>query len=408
MELMKENQKSSRDISSDLTFIEEKIDIPDEIVQKWQKIVNIIAKVIQVPAALIMRVDPPYLEVFRSSISKNNPYTVGDREHWTGLYCECVLKTNKELLIPNALKDLRWDKNPDIKLGMISYFGVPLFWPKGEAFGTVCVLDSKENEYSIIYKDLLIQFKDLIEVHLELLWEGYKRNMMHEESLLKEKLTVLGQLAAGVAHELRNPLSVIKNTAYILNMILKEPETEVKESIQLVEREVAASEGIIDSLLEFASPKSLELIQGDINDVIRISLTRINIPENIEIAIQLGEKVPRSILIDPDRLTLAFGNIITNALQSMHEGGQLVIKSEVQIPNRVAITFTDTGVGIPEKNLDQLFEPLFTTKAKGIGLGLAVSKTLVEAHGGSIEVQSKLGKGSTFKVRLPILAEESP
>ena len=121
------------------------------------------------PAALIMRADPPYLEVFSSSDSKNNPYNVGDREHWDGLYCEYVIRTKKELLVHNALKDKNWDNNPYIKLGMISYFGLPLFWPEGKAFGTICVLDSKENKYNTTYKELTIQFKKVVETQLELI-----------------------------------------------------------------------------------------------------------------------------------------------------------------------------------------------------------------------------------------------
>jgi signal transduction histidine kinase len=99
---------------------------------------------------------------------------------------------------------------------------------------------------------------------------------------------------------------------------------------------------------------------------------------------------------------LQVGNLILNAVQAMPEGGQLTVKSEVPSPEWVAVSVADTGVGVPEEHLDKLFEPLFTTKAKGVGLGLAVVKSLVDGHGGTIEVQSKVGKGSTFTVRLPI------
>jgi len=110
------------------------------------------------------------------------------------------------------------------------------------------------------------------------------------------------------------------------------------------------------------------------------------------------------------QLGQVFGNIILNGIQAMPEGGQLVVKSEAPSPEWVAISFADNGVGIPEENLGKLFEPLFTTKAKGIGLGLALVKMLVEGHGGTIEVQSpsaplrtgEMGKGSTFTVRLPM------
>ena len=155
------------------------IRITDEIITSWQSVVNTIAEIINVPSALIMKIDSPYIEVFRSSQSSNNPYKVGDREHLAGLYCERVVKTRSKLLIPNALKDKEWDKNPDIKLGMISYLGFPLLWPDGEVFGTICVLDSKENRFEERYERLILRFKELIEAHLALLYKNLaeKKNL---------------------------------------------------------------------------------------------------------------------------------------------------------------------------------------------------------------------------------------
>jgi len=121
------------------------ITVSDEIVIKWQNIVNIMADIANVHTAVIMKVDSPYIEVFRSSESGKNPFKVGDRVHLEGLYCEMVIKTKEKLLVPNALTDNRWKNNPDIKLGLISYLGFPLLWPDGEAFGTLCILDTKEN-----------------------------------------------------------------------------------------------------------------------------------------------------------------------------------------------------------------------------------------------------------------------
>jgi hypothetical protein len=151
-----------------------KINLPEKIIYKWQSIVNTLAEIFCVPAALIMKVEPPFIEVFRSSESKNNPYKVGGKEHLVGLYCERVIKTRNELLVPNALKDKSWDKNPDILLGMISYLGFPIIWPTGEIFGTICVLDSKENSYGEVYKKLLFQTKELVEAQLDLVYQNIK------------------------------------------------------------------------------------------------------------------------------------------------------------------------------------------------------------------------------------------
>ncbi len=221
-----------------------------------------------------------------------------------------------------------------------------------------------------------------------------------EQLVRKEKLAVLGQLAGGVGHELRNPLGAIKNAAYFLNMALEKPEPEVKESLKIMEKELATSERIISSLLDLARPSSPIRRKVDINDLVQGALSRSSIPENIEVVNQPDEALP-VILADPDQLIQVFQNIILNAAQAMPEGGRLSLRSEVPGPEWVTISITDTGVGIPEENLGKLFEPLFTTRARGMGLGLAVIKALVEVHGGRIEVESEVGKGSTFKVRLP-------
>ena len=232
-----------------------------------------------------------------------------------------------------------------------------------------------------------------------------ERKKMQERLVHAEKLAVLGQLAGGVGHELRNPLGAIRNTAYFLNMVLEKPEPDVKETLEILERQVGTCERIISSLLDFARPKPPAWRKVDINQAVQEALSDTPVPENVEVVSQPGEALP-TILADPDQLAQVFKNLILNSIQAMPEGGQLVVKSEVESPKWMAVSITDTGVGISEDYLERLFEPLFTTKAKGIGLGLAVTKTLVEGHGGTIEVESKLGKGSTFTVRLPIGGEE--
>lgn len=147
-------------------------DIPEDTLNRWQNIIDIVAELIGVPAALIMRVVESDIEVFVSSKSDGNPYHPGDHEHFlgSGLYCETVINRNDKLLIPNALADERWKNNPDIKLNMISYLGFPILQPNGKAFGTICVLDNKENAYSKTYENLIENFRDVIQGHLELIY----------------------------------------------------------------------------------------------------------------------------------------------------------------------------------------------------------------------------------------------
>ena len=141
--------------------------VPAEIMRKWQEIVDLLADILNVPSALIMRVEPPNIKVFVSSESKGNPYEPDEVACLnTGLYCETVMNTRRPLIVPDALQDEAWKSNPDIKLGMISYLGVPISWPDGEIFGTICALDSKSNGYSELYLRLLLQWRDVLQADL--------------------------------------------------------------------------------------------------------------------------------------------------------------------------------------------------------------------------------------------------
>jgi len=146
-----------------------KIQIPQETLDIWQSLLTLMAAKYLIPSALIMKIDSSDIEVFLSSKSEGNPYEVGDSECLvgSGLYCERVIKTKSKLLIPNALIDAEWDKNPDIKLGLVSYVGFPILLPNEEVFGTICMLDSKENFYEGDSTKTLELFKNYIESFLD-------------------------------------------------------------------------------------------------------------------------------------------------------------------------------------------------------------------------------------------------
>ncbi|MEZ4600236.1 MAG: PAS domain S-box protein [Syntrophotaleaceae bacterium] len=147
------------------------IQVPDHVLQKWQRMADLLSRMADVPVALVMRVAHPNIEVCASSSGKNNPYHAGDSEllRDSGLYCETVVRTRGRLLVPNALADPQWMGNPDIRFGLIAYLGFPVFRPDGQVFGTLCILDSKENRFSPDIEDLMLEFKDLLESHLALL-----------------------------------------------------------------------------------------------------------------------------------------------------------------------------------------------------------------------------------------------
>ncbi|MBI9063148.1 MAG: PAS domain-containing protein [Marinilabiliaceae bacterium] len=157
--------------------------IPQWIIDKWQKIINILAEMLGIPAALIMKVDKSFMEVYLASHSKDNPYFPGARDRMDGLYCETVINSQKKLLVPDALADPQWDSNPDIKLGMISYLGFPINYPNHQPFGTICVLDNKANGYSPTFEHLMLQFKDVIELDLKMFKEYQKQTVMFSKSV---------------------------------------------------------------------------------------------------------------------------------------------------------------------------------------------------------------------------------
>ena len=143
--------------------------IPQDILIKWQNVVDILAKVLEVPSAIVTRVFPPDIEVLRSAELPDNPYKSGDKVAMAKHYCEGVVTKNQRLKVKHAPTDPQWNMAPEIEYGMLAYLGYPLCWPSGHMFGTICILDNKENDFGIRYENVLSEFKELIEAHLTLL-----------------------------------------------------------------------------------------------------------------------------------------------------------------------------------------------------------------------------------------------
>lgn len=156
--------------------------IPSEMTQTWQNIVNLLAEIVSVPAALIMRIQTDTIEVVSRNDNTDHPYHIGDSETLgQGLYCEYVIQHQQALEVPCALTDHEWNSNPDIKLGMIAYCGFPINWPNGIPFGTICVLDTQVNSLNDTYKNLLQSFRDSIEAQLATLYQNEKLRLLNIE-----------------------------------------------------------------------------------------------------------------------------------------------------------------------------------------------------------------------------------
>jgi PAS domain S-box-containing protein len=222
-----------------------------------------------------------------------------------------------------------------------------------------------------------------------------------EQLVRQEKLAVLGQMAGSVSHELRNPLGVISNAIYFLKMIQPDADEKIKEYLDLIEKNLNLSNKIVTDLLDFTRIKTVDREAASVSELVNQMFDRFPPPESVKVIMNIPTDIPR-VYVDPYHIVQILGNLTLNANQAMaQKGGTLTISSYVQ-NHTVGISIQDTGTGISPENMERIFEPLFTTKPKGIGLGLAVSKKLIEANGGRIEVQSEMGIGSTFTVYLPM------
>jgi len=229
----------------------------------------------------------------------------------------------------------------------------------------------------------------------------------HEQLVRKEKLAVLGQLAGEVGHELRNTLGVISNAIYYLQTTLSDADETIREYLDMISSEVRNSEKIISNLLDFSRTRPAEREEIEVGELIAQVLEKRPPPKNVKISTKIPSDVP-PVFVDSQEIGQVLFNLVTNAYQAMissssvetPEGGELIVRVQAE-KDKVSLSITDTGCGISKEDMKKVFEPLFTTKARGIGLGLAVSKNLVEVNGGSIEAESKEGEGSTFTVILP-------
>jgi len=208
-----------------------------------------------------------------------------------------------------------------------------------------------------------------------------------------------------VGHDLRNPLQSIENATYYLNhelphLSLSTPiPQKAMEMLQVINNSVNYADKIIRDLQDFSATRKPILKKTNINAIVQDALSQVRTPENVRLVKELGH-LPE-LKVDKDMLKRVFLNLALNGIQAMEKRGTLKVSTK-KTKDFVEVSFKDTGIGVPKENMEKLFTPFFTTKAKGIGMGLPICKRFVESHGGSIEVESEEGKGSTFTVKLPI------
>ncbi|QKE39481.1 ATP-binding protein [Ferrovum myxofaciens] len=222
-----------------------------------------------------------------------------------------------------------------------------------------------------------------------------------EELLRTEKLTLLGQVADTVGHELRNPLGVMNNAVYFLQTVLSDADDTTKEYLNIIKDEITDAERIVSDLLDAVRTKLPQPEAVEVAELMRQSLRKRNVPSTVTVKLDIPEDIS-PVRVDPLQMHQVLWNLITNGLEAMPDGGLLEISAnEGASAQTVKVSVRDSGSGIAPEHQSKLFQPMFTTKARRVGLGLVVVKNLTEINGGSVEVESELGKGSVFTVTLP-------
>lgn len=225
-----------------------------------------------------------------------------------------------------------------------------------------------------------------------------------QETLVRrEKAAMLGQLAGGVGHELRNPLGVMSNAIYYLDHLLKDSPDEVREYLLMLREQVTLSTKIVTDLLDSARIAPANRRPTALQTIVDAQIDRMPRTGHVQLAVDVSDTLPH-VDVDPVHIGQAVYNLLTNAAQAIGENGGRIEVTAKPHGRDVALHISDNGPGIGPDVLERIFEPLFTTKARGIGLGLSVSRSLVQANGGDISVYSELGRGATFTVTIPAQA----
>jgi signal transduction histidine kinase len=220
-----------------------------------------------------------------------------------------------------------------------------------------------------------------------------------------QRFSAIGELATMIAHDLRNPLQGISNAAFYLKKKTKHEKSEIeKEMIKQIEDDVRYSDKIVNDLLDYSKEYRLDLQAVSPQALLRESISIYSVPDKIELVDKTSDQP--LVHVDLESMKRVLINLIANAVDAMPEGGKLTV--DCQVRERLAcLIIADTGEGMTDDVKQKIFQPLFTTKAKGMGFGLSICRRIVETHRGRLEVESSVGKGSVFYIYLPIAASKS-
>ena len=380
------------------------------ITEKWQSLLDTIAKIVDVPSGLIMRLNEDTIEVFLKSQTNGNPYHEGEKADLNyGLYCETVIGTQKELLVTDATKSSVWRKNnPDVDINMISYLGYPINWPDGKVFGTVCLLDNKENNYNDNFKKLLHLTKKHIESDLQLIVSKLKLEALNKN--LEETSGIKTRFLSLISHDVRGGIGTLNEFLKLMinNFDTYEREKLKKDLISLNHMTNGAFI-LLENLLSWSKNDLLHLEpekkQFNIVEKIEnlLSYFKLSIQmKNLEI-IKNYDDNNIMVTADENMLRTSLRNILSNAIKFNKNQGKINIQISKQ-GKHTMISIKDTGIGMDKTTREQLFSYSGshqfgkTSGESSSGLGLFLTKDFLDKNDIAINVQSQVDQGTKFEL----------
>ncbi len=281
------------------------------------------------------------------------------------------------------------------------------------AWADTAVLDDQGKVVEIIGVGRDITDRKLAEIELD----KYQKNLeviidqrtqqlknTQNELVQKERLAALGQLAATVSHEIRNPLGTIRNAVYTLDeSLVGEEFVEVRKVAELAQRNVDRCDRIINEMLDFTRQRELIIEKLHLDHWLQSVLKELSVPDDVVVRRDLNCNT--EVLFDAELIRRVIINIMTNAFQAFlnYDVGQKIVSVSTHLsPEHFSVVVADNGPGISEEHLPRIFEPLFSTKGFGVGLGMAIVKNIIDDHGGEIDIVSTLGNGATFTFSIPL------
>lgn len=356
----------------------EKPPITKDIEGKWQTLVDLMAKVLDVPSGLIMRLDESSIQVFTKSRQKENPYHEHEKANLsTGLYCETVVGKRNSLLVPDAREDPKWKDNPDVSLNMISYLGFPILWPDGEVFGTLCVLDNKKNKYSDLYIELMSQFKDVLEQDLKILEErdDFKKQNLNKELLLRE-----------VHHRVKNNFNILISFLRLKSR----KKNDITETLREIELKIKTFSMVHEKIFKEGDCTRLKL--SDYVEELALSIISSHEPLKIELDVKVDDLMIDLAQVVP--LGMLVNELMVNSLKHAFNGQpnpKIIIEIKKKKKNRLFMKYHDNGKGFPKG---------FNPEQKDT-IGFQIIRSLTQEMRGDFSVVGEGGVTYDFSFRLP-------